>query len=73
MAAALRAKNRYAVPWVGEAVTHRASAIGPAPPTTPVDPMAYRGDNRTEGEKAEAYSRELKRRRGSNRNWFKTE
>ena len=41
------------------------------PPPAPIDPMTYRGDNRIEGEKAEAYSRELRRRRGSNRNWFK--
>jgi len=72
MAAALRAKNRYAVPAAGEPQqSRRAPAPAPGPSTVPVDPMAYRGDSRTEDEKAEAYSRELKRRRGSNRNWFK--
>lgn len=37
--------------------------------TVPSDPMVYRGDSRTPEEKAAAYSRELRRRRGGRRNW----
>lgn len=70
MADALRAKNRYGAPWVGPP-PGSAPVPDPGPSTVPVDPMAYRGDKRTEQEKAEAYSLELRRRRGSSRDWFK--
>ncbi len=72
LADALRAKNRYAVPWAEEPVQgQRGPSPGPGVSTAPADPITYRGDSRTEEEKAEAYSRELRRRRGSSRDWFK--
>jgi len=72
LADALRAKNRYGVPWTEpSSSTGSAPAPDPGPSALPIDPMAYRGDRRTDEEKAEAYSRELRRRRGSSRDWFK--
>jgi len=63
LADALRAKNRYGVPWVGPP-SRRAPAPDPGPSTVPIDPMATGPDKRSEEEKAEAATREYRRRRG---------
>lgn len=70
LADALRAKNRYGVPWVGPP-SGSAPVPDPGPANIPKDPMSWGHDPRTAEEKAEAYSRELRRRRGSSRDWFK--
>ena len=68
MAEAVRMKNHYGRSWNGQEAT-RGTLSGALLSTVPSDPMAYRGDSRTLEEKAAAYSRELRRRRGGRRNW----
>ncbi len=63
LADALRAKNRYGVPWAG-LPSGSAPAPDPGPSTVPIDPMSTGPDKRSEEEKAEAATQEYRRRRG---------
>ncbi|MGE8220955.1 MAG: hypothetical protein ACN6OU_14500 [Stenotrophomonas acidaminiphila] len=68
MAEAARMKNNYGRSWSGQEAAGGALSAAMLS-AAPSDPMSYRGDSRSPEEKAAAYSRELRRRRGGRRNW----